>query len=157
MSLLLLASLLSPPTDAAPPRGGAKFGIGVGGGLGVSGLSGKFWLGNTNALQLVVGAWGVGRYDWGYGYGLGVGADYLWEMPVLTRADPVIVAWNLGAGATVGATDPGWVGVSGVAGLEFDFQPVPIDITLEYRPGFGILPGFAVDLVNFTGHARVHF
>ncbi len=157
MTILLFATMLSLPAEAAPPRGGAKVGIGVGGGLGVSGLSGKFWLNDGNAIQVVVGAWGVGRDDWGYGYGVGLGADYLWEMPELTRAEPVIVAWNLGAGATVGATNPDWLGVSGVAGLEFNFQPAPIDITVEYRPGFVILPGPGLDLVNFTGHARVHF
>jgi hypothetical protein len=152
---LLFAALVSEPAFALPPRGGAKFGVGVGGGLGVSGLSGKFWLKDKNALQLVVGAWGVGRS--GYGYGLGVGLDYLWEMPAITRADPVLLAWNLGLGGTVGAYDPGWIGVSGVAGLEFDFQPVPIDVTLEYRPGIAIVPAVGVDLVNFTGHVRIHF
>lgn len=157
--LLLLSTLISPPANAAPPRGGAVFGIGVGGGLGVSGLSGKFWLKDGNAVQVVVGAWGVGRYDWGYGYGYGFGAsaDFLWAMPVLARAEALILAWNLGAGASVGATNPEWFGVSGVAGLEFNIQPAPIDITLEYRPGFAILPGFGPDLINFTGHARVHF
>lgn len=157
MHLLLLAAVFSPPAEAAPPRGGAKVGIGVGGGLGVSGLSGKFWLGDGNAVQVIVGAWGVGRGHGDDGYGLGVGADYLWEMPELTRVEPVIIAWNLGAGATVGATSPEWFGVSGVAGLEFNFQPAPIDVTLEYRPGFEILPGPGIDLINFSGHVRVHF
>lgn len=155
MTLLLALSLASRPAAALPPRGGAKFGVGVGGGLGVSGLSGKLWLDEGHALQGVVGAWGVGRD--GVGYGLGVSIDYLWEMPVLAQPEPVVIAWNLGLGGSVGANSPAWLGVSGVAGLEFNFQPVPIDLTLEYRPGFGILPGFGPDLVNFTGHARVHF
>jgi hypothetical protein len=60
-------------------------------------------------------------------------------------------------GATLGVSNPTWLGASGVAGLEFDFQPVPIDLTLEYRPGVSILPGVGADLVNFSGHVRYHF
>lgn len=155
MVLLFIAAVAVEPAYALPPRRGAKVGIGVGGGLGVNGLSGKFWLDDGNAIQLVIGAWGVGRYD--YGYGLGVSADYLWEMPSLARAEALILAWNLGLGASVGANDPAWLGVSGVAGLEFNFQPAPIDVVIEYRPGFRILPSAGPDLVNFTGHVRVHF
>ncbi len=156
MSLLLALVLVCPASHAQPPRGGAKFGVGVGGGLGVSGLSGKLWLSDQNALQGVVGAWGVGRGD-GRGEGLGVSIDYLWEMPVLATTEPMLLAWNLGLGGSAGATSPAWLGVSGVAGLEFNFQPVPLDVTLEYRPGIGIVPGVTADLVNFTGHLRVHF
>lgn len=156
-SLFLLS--LTPAAEAAPPRGGAKVGVGIGGGLGVSGLSGKFWLPGDGALQVVVGGWGYGREVWGpdYGYGVGVGVDYLWEMPELTRSGPLVLGWNLGLGGTVATTEPAWVGVSGVAGLEFDFQPVPIDLTLEYRPGMRVTPGLGLDLINFSGHARVHF
>ncbi len=163
MLLLLLTTLTTPPVFALPPRGGAKVGVGVGGGLGVSGLSGKFWLRGDNALQVVVGAWGLGRYPYSdpyfypYPHAPGVSVDYLFEMPSLARSEPVIVAWNLGLGGAVGAYEPAWLGASGVAGLEFAFQPAPIDLTLEYRPGFIFVPGFGLDLVNFSGHARVHF
>ena len=55
-----------------PIRSGGNFGLGLGGGLAVSGLSGKYWLAEAHALQGVVGAWGLGRAG---GSSLGVGLD----------------------------------------------------------------------------------
>ncbi len=146
-ALLIGALSASAPVQAASPAG--PFGIGVGGGLGVSGLSGKYYMGST-ALQGMVGTYA--------GDGLGVGVDYLLEMPNLTSSEPVDIAWNIGAGGSVGTiSDTSFVAVSGVAGLEFNFNPVPIDLVLEYRPGVALVPGFAMDLVNFSGHLRFYF
>lgn len=122
--------------------------IGLGGGFGVSGISGKYYTGST-ALQGMVGAY--------RGEGLGVGLDYLLEMPDIAAAGPVNIAWNLGVGRTVRVNDNLGVGVSGVAGLEFNFVPVPIDLVLEYRPGLHVIPDIDLDLVNFSGHLRFYF
>lgn len=162
--LLALSALALVPSIGhamAPPRGGGVFGIGVGGGLGVSGLSGKYWLGEKYALQGVVGAWGYGHHyygghDYDYGTNLGVSLDYLWEMPDITASGPLVLGWNVGLGGTIGIYDPPFIGASGVLGLELDFQPVPIDVVLEYRPGISIVPGIGLDLVNFTGHVRFY-
>lgn len=155
MFLLVGLLLAAAPAHAVAPRNGATLGIGLGGGFGVSGISGKYWLGDKNAFQGVIGGWGFGRT--GSTIGLGVGLDYLWEMPTVTQAGPLLLGWNLGLGGTLGVASPVWAGASGVAGLEFNFQPVPIDITLEYRPGLFILPSVGADLVNFSGHIRYHF
>lgn len=155
MILIPLLSFLVAPAEAAAPGNGAKFGIGLGAGFGVSGISGKYWISEKNAFQGVIGGWGFARS--GSSIGLGVGLDYLWEMPTITQAGPMLLGWNLGFGGTVGLAAPLAAGVSGVAGLEFNFQPVPIDITIEYRPGISFLPGVGADLVNFSGHVRYHF
>jgi hypothetical protein len=153
--LILLACLLASPAHAVAPRNGATFGIGLGAGFGVSGISGKYWLGEKNAFQGVIGGWGFGRT--GSSLGLGLGLDYLWEMPTITQAGPMLLGWNLGVGGTLGIATPLSAGVSGVAGLEFNFQPVPIDVTIEYRPGLFLAPVIGADLVNFSGHVRYHF
>ncbi len=139
-----------------PIRSGGNFGLGLGGGLAVSGLSGKYWLAEAHALQGVVGAWGLGRAG---GSSLGVGLDYLIEMPTITDTEPVEIGWNLGVGGTLGVGGNGlaWAGASGVAGLEFNFHPVPIDLVLEYRPGVVVVPAFGAYLVNFSGHIRYYF
>jgi len=49
------------------------------------------------------------------------------------------------------------VAASGVVGLEFRIIPVPIDVVLEFRPGFLIVPDFDFDPVDFTAHIRYYF
>ena len=140
-------------------RTGGKFGIGIGGGTGVSGVSMKYWLDSSQALQGVVGIWGLGR---GHGGSvLGLNGDYLWEGPSLFKNGVIDIGWNLGLGPFLGVglgeADAFWLGVNGVLGIEFNFVPVPIDITLEYRPGLSIFPDVDADLINFGGHIRYFF
>ncbi|MBK9649242.1 MAG: hypothetical protein IPO67_29530 [Deltaproteobacteria bacterium] len=151
--LTTLAALLLPSIALAEVPG--NFGIGIGGGLGVSGLSMKAPIG-PGAIQGVIGTYGWnGRYD---DDRLGVSIDALWEQPTFASGGPVNLAWNIGFGGAVGVgqNDP-LVGISGVAGLEFIVQPAPIDIVLEYRPGIILSPGVYSDLVNFSGHIRYYF
>jgi hypothetical protein len=154
---LALATLPGLAHAGADHRRAGKFGIGLGGGTNTGGVSAKYWMGDSTALQLVAGGYG----KWGSGSsGLGLNADYLLEMPALTEAGPVEIAWNVGAGAGVGlfpAADVVAIQGAGVAGLEFALIPVPLDITLEYRPTIGITPNVGLDLVNFTGHIRWFF
>ena len=151
--LTTFAALLLPAVAQAAPPG--DFGIGVGGGLGVSGLSMKAPFGPV-AVQGVIGTYGWnGYYD---DDRLGVSVDLLWSQPEFASGGPVNLAWNIGFGGAVGVgrNDP-LVGISGVAGLEFIVQPAPIDIVLEYRPGIILSPGTDVELVNFSGHIRYYF
>lgn len=107
------------------------------------------------AVQGVVGGWG----GWGGG-GLGLSADYLFEMPTLAETEPLDIAWNIGPGLGVGlfpAADIVGVAASGVLGLELGFNPVPIDIVLEYRPTVLVVPAVAFDFVNISGHVRWFF
>ncbi len=135
-------------------------GLGLGSGTVSNGLSGKLFLSDGNALQLVVGTWGGGGYKDRYGnfHGLGLSADYLLEMPAIASGSVVELAWNIGGGVGVGLDDDAF-GLAGafIAGLEFNFVPLPISLVLEYRPTLGVAPGLGFDLIDFTGHLRVHF
>ncbi len=135
-------------------RSGGMFGIGLGGGTGTSGLSMKYWMSSSHALQGVIGIWGLGR---GEGTVLALSGDYLFELPSLTKGSIIDLGWNIGLGPFLGIGDATWIGVSGVLGLEFNFVPVPIDITIEYRPGLLVLPDVNADLIAFTGHIRYFF
>ncbi|MBN1337505.1 MAG: hypothetical protein JXB39_16250 [Deltaproteobacteria bacterium] len=157
----ILALVLALPVGAqaaTPPEG--PFGLGIGGGFGVSGLSGKLYMGDATAFQGIVGLYGLGSdHD---NDGLGVGLDYLLERPAFVSVAPLELGWNFGLGGTVALWDDSHddnlrVGASGVLGLEILFQPVPIDLVLEYRPGVVIIPDFDIDLVNFSGHLRYYF
>lgn len=149
----LLFAGLSTPAMAADPSGGT-LGVGLASGassygFGGAGLSLKKYAGST-AYQ------GVVRLNNNY---IGVGADFLLEQPSFADLGGAAqLGWNYGLGANVGlGNNYLGLGASGVVGLEVLFQPLPIDLVLEYRPGAYILPGFALDLVNFSGHLRYYF
>jgi hypothetical protein len=84
--------------------------------------------------------------------------DYLFEMPALARTQYFNVDWSFGLGGGVGVpTVDGRVGAaaSGIAGLEFNFTTVPLDLTIEFRPTVGLVPDPGLHLVDFTAHLRV--
>lgn len=155
-ALTLLALLPGRAHAGASHRSAGSTGIGLGGGTASGGISAKRFLTGATAIQGVIGTYG----RWGDGTGLGLSADYLLERPPLASGAVADLAWNIGAGAGVGlfpATDTLAAGVSGVAGLELAFVPIPLDFVVEYRPTVGVLPGVGLDLVNFTGHLRWFF
>lgn len=151
--------LSSPAAHAGAPAG-KVFGLGIGGGLAVTGLSGKYMLRDDAALQGVVGVLHAGRDD----DSLAVSVDFLYEMPDLFTEDGVALAWNAGFGALVGVYenefgDGGGVkaGISGVVGLELVIDPVPLDLVLEYRPHVILVPSTDIELIEFTAHIRFWF
>ncbi|MCO4764552.1 MAG: hypothetical protein KC502_23785 [Myxococcales bacterium] len=137
--------------SASNIRQSGKFGVGVGSGTTTNGLSGKYFLGTSTALQVTVGGNG---FDFG---GLHVGADYLFEMPPLATGSVLDVAWNAGIGAGAVIGDPLILAVSGVIGLELLFKPVPIDLVFEYRPSVLLIPKVGFGFGGFTGHLRWYF
>jgi len=152
-SLLIAASLLgfglcAPAAQAASPPSG-QFGLGLGGGQRVGGISGKYYMGDAMAFQAVVGNY--------WGDGLGVGLDYLLERPAFGGGDPISVGWNYGVGGTLGVGNDILIGASGIVGLELLLQPLPIDFVLEWRPGVVVSPKFDIDIVHFSGHIRYYF
>lgn len=73
----------------------------------------------------------------------------------------------LAAPAAAGDVGPGLVttehtngvtlGISGVAGLEFSLNVIPLDVVLEYRPRLLLIDEVDFDLVTFSGHVRYDF
>jgi hypothetical protein len=166
---LILAALAL--TALAPSRARAwtqpreGFGLGIGSGTGATGISGKGMI-PGGALQGVIGWWGhtdsngPGPAQYGHLDGIALSLDYLFEMPHLATTQFFNLDWSFGIGGGVGVSTSGGtpgVAVAGVAGLEFNFTRIPFDLTVEYRPAVGLLPGVGIGLIGFTAHLRVWF
>jgi hypothetical protein len=137
------------------------FGIGLGSGTIANGLSLKMMAG-PGAFQAVAGFWGGGgaRDRFGRVDGVAGSLDYLFEMPSLARSQYFTVDWAFGFGGGIGVpTFNGKLGAaaSGIAGIEFNFTAVPLDLTIEYRPTVAIIPDPGLHLVDFTAHLRLWF
>jgi hypothetical protein len=129
-------------------------------GLGVmvgapTGLTGKYWLDDINAIDFAVGD--LGYYD-NNGYsGVNVHVDYLWHHYGIF-GDPASDAYNrlplyVGVGGMI--ESPGVAGVRGVLGITYLFH-APFDLFFEVAPTLVIAPnlGFGID-ANLGG--RVYF
>lgn len=154
----------------APIRQAGNFGIGVGGGTGTVGLSMKYFTSASNAFQFTVGFRnGSRRCDYYYDNRrncrdrfdndhIGLSADYLFELNQFITTDVINIGPSLGAGLGIGIWDEGIdAAISGVAGIEFMLNPIPIDFVIEWRPTFYVIPSTDLDLVDFTGHVRFYF
>jgi hypothetical protein len=112
-----------------------RLGVGLGGGTLTSGLSGKYYLSPTSAVQAVVGS----RFGWG----LSAGADYIVEFPALAEGSAGRLFWGAGAGAGLVLYDAGGksgavIGVAGVIELGWHFKAFPLELVTDWRPTFFI-------------------
>jgi hypothetical protein len=131
--VLVLALPGSARADPTPFSQPGRFGLGVSGGYGPSGLTGKLYFANAVAGQLTLGGW--------YRYGYDVNISAIFEMPNLTRQEFFWINWNLGIGADLGVFDAGTgIGVTGIIGLGFQLTHVPLEFVAEWRPTF--FPGY---------------
>ncbi|TXD35663.1 hypothetical protein FRC98_15775 [Lujinxingia vulgaris] len=145
-SLLLSTSFAG---DAHAQRNPGSFGIGVGSTLVSSGLSLKSF-GGATSMQFTAGCWR--SCD-----GLAASADLLVNLPALFSSEVLALAWNVGIGGAIGSEDDQFgTAVSLVGGIEFNFQALPIDVVLEWRPGLGVLPNRNLEFVEFGGHVRLY-
>ncbi|MFT5585105.1 MAG: hypothetical protein ACI9VR_002693 [Cognaticolwellia sp.] len=151
LALMGFLALPSVAEAASPVRSQGNFGIGLGSGYRHSGISMKYFAGDTHSLQGVVGTYG-------YDGSLGLSGSYLYEMPTIIGDNTGLeLGWAVGGGPSIGLGDNFLaLGAHGVIGLEFNIQPVPIDIVLEYKPSFRVYPDVEVDLYNFAGHIRFY-
>jgi len=133
-----------------------------------TGLSGKIWVGQTNAVDLGVGFYGYGFRggcftdrdgrtvcDRRYGYGsTSVHADYLWESKIV-EGHGAQLDWHLGGGARTlfasgaCARDCWDLGARAPVGLDLTFQqPTFLEVFLELAPAFYVVP---VAFFSFEG------
>ncbi len=156
----VFALAVAVPTSAAAQEGRpGGFGIGLGQGTAVSGISGKIHAGET-AFQGVLGC-----YGWAC-RGVGLSADVLFSMPLLHDEGVVGIGWNLGGGAAIGVGPDRWgtrrynrrsnfaARAQFVAGIEFLFPDVPLDLVLEWRPSVRVVPSFGLGFLNGGAHIR---
>lgn len=162
----LAISCLATTGHAGPGvRQVGKLGLGLGAGTFATGLSAKYFLDRPLAVQGNVGWWRNPYYCtrnacYGGGDSLSLSADLLFEQAPFAGNAQVQVAWAIGGGVGFGIDDfdnQVGLGAAFVAGLEINVDVIPLDVVIEYRPGFVFLPGFAIDAVNFTGHVRYYF
>lgn len=161
--LMLSVSVLADDTyrDASRSsvRTAGRFGLGLGAGTSTGGVSGKYWMDETKAVQLVVGAGYGQRADRdGWSSGLGLSGDFLFEGSSFAVVDDVEFGWSLGPGVGLWANDDYFaLAVAGVAGIEMGVLVFPLDLVLEYRPRVLVVPDVGFDWVNFSAHVRYYF
>jgi hypothetical protein len=162
LALVAAVSLLV-ASSAARAFGPARenFGVGIGSGTIANGLSLKLRAGE-GSFQGVLGFWGGRLLRKHYGVdGVAGSLDYLFEMPSLARSAYFSLDWSFGLGAGLGVRDTRGgafgLGASGIAGLEFNFTKLPLDLTIEYRPTLRILPDPDLHLIDFSAHLRLWF
>ena len=99
-----------------------------------SGISGKIWLNDQNALDLIAG-FNV-QEDW-----ISLNADYVWHefslFPV--RVGQLPLYYGMGVWTAIAKHAPA-LGAHGVVGIEYLFPSAPLDVFLELGPGTSILP-----------------
>lgn len=136
-----------------------SLGLGLGAGTSTGGLSAKYFLRETMALQGVVGAgYGSRAASAGWAAGLGLGADLLFEAPSFAALDDVEFAWSAGPGLGLWAYDDQVsLAAAGVVGLEACILTFPLDVVLEYRPRMLLVPNLGFDWFSLSGHIRYYF
>lgn len=167
VALVVWAGVLALSMPAMAQGRPAGWGIGLGSGTAITGVSLKNQMGER-ALQAVIGCWGGYRNNC---YGLGASVDLLINMPLITEDDTVQLAWNLGGGGAIGLRSGGWarhphgdwrgdslwLGGQFVAGLEFIFPKVPLDVVLEWRPTLFVIPTARLWIEHAGFHVRYYF
>jgi hypothetical protein len=158
---VVLLVLISAIGDAQGTEVGYSRKYGVGAVVGdPTGLSGKIWLGQVNAIDMGLGFYGYGVRggcfrdrdgrticDRGYGQGsTSLHVDYLWESKLIDGK--VQLDWHIGAGVRAfllgdpcgsGCWD---LGVRAPIGLDLTFsQPSFLEVFLEIAPALYIAPG----------------
>ncbi len=126
--------------DASSPTGG-NFGLGVL--LGdPSGASAKWYLEKVHAIDFAIayGFQGDGTAQFH--------ADYLFHPHVLVEANDLRVPWFVGVG-TAANLKGGYfeLGIRFPVGISYLLKSAPVDIVLEFAPGFTFRdPGFRADV-----------
>ena len=144
--LAAIAMVLGSASDSEarnrPRRAKSDFKANKGFGLGIMfgapfGLSGKYYLSESTALDFGVGAYYRFRYDDAFQFHV----DYLWHPVVLAKTDAFWLPLYVGVGGRVldhgrdrdrDFDDDTHVGVRAPLGLSFDFENVPLDIFFEF-------------------------
>jgi len=121
---------------------GQKSGLGLGLMLGEpSGLAGKYWLSESNALDFGIGAGFLGDNS-----GLSFHADYLYHVSDLIKWKyKTIFYYGFGIRMRFPSDSETTFGVRGVAGALMIVKNLPIDVFFELAPSFRLLPTTGLD------------
>ena len=135
-------ALLSAPAMVQARQGG-NFGAGIVAGD-PSGLSGKLWLNETNALDFIAGFSIVDDY-------ISLNADYVWHEFGLIPVSRGQLPLYYGMGVWTSVSRHATIGARGIVGLEYLFPSAPLDVFIEIGPGASILPSTGFGLSGGLG------
>jgi hypothetical protein len=124
-------ALLSAPATVQARQGG-QFGAGIIAGD-PSGLSGKLWLSETNALDFIAGFSIIDDY-------ISLNVDYVWHEFGLIPVNRGQLPLYYGMGVWTSVARHAVIGARGIVGLEYLFPSAPLDVFVEIGPGASILP-----------------
>lgn len=133
----LAVALFLPVSGQA--RQGGDVGVGFIAGK-PAGLDAKIWMGENNALDLILG---YNAFDnW-----ISLNADYLWHDFGLFEIPSGQLPLFYGMGLWAAIANHGAIGVRGVVGIEYLFPKAPLDAFFELAPGISVLPSteFGID------------
>lgn len=121
---------------------GQKSGLGLGLMLGEpSGLAGKYWFNENNALDF-----GIGTGFLGDNSGASFHADYLYHINDLIKWKyKSTFYYGFGLRMRFPAGSSTTIGVRGVAGIMMIVKNLPIDVFFELAPSFRLLPTTGLD------------
>lgn len=135
--LVILFFALFAITTASFAQKGYNQAVGVRGGL-VQGITAKKFIGDKTALE------GILFTRW-----RGAGITGLYELHSWNAFDVDNLNWFYGLGATVGFYDGYYysgtgsnffgIGIDGIVGLEYNFEEIPINISVDIKPSFNLL------------------
>lgn len=142
LSLAAALALTTAPMQTHARQGG-NLGLGFIAGD-PSGLSGKLWLSETNAIDFIAG-FSV-RNDWVF-----LNADYVWHEFGLIPVSRGQLPLYYGMGIWTSIANHAAIGARGVVGLEYLFANAPLDAFIEIGPGTSILPSTHFDIWGGLG------
>ena len=149
---VLIAALVTSFAANAQGINDTRHAIGVRAGWGAE-ISYQGYVAPENRIE---GTLGINRY------GFSVEGMYQWMNDIASDA-PGEFKWYYGVGAGVGIWDhadyaAGFAcGVLGQIGIEYAFAKVPLNLSLDYRPGFYLVPEFNFDWSGFALGIRYCF
>ncbi len=93
----------------------------------------KHFLNETNAIEGIVGI----------SNGLGLCALYEWHHPI-TSVDHL--QWFVGAGGYAAfRSSSSYIGAAGIVGLDYKFDQIPLNISLDWKPELNIITNVAFE------------
>lgn len=87
-------------------------------------------------------------------HGVGATGTFLWNWDIAAVDG---LGWYVGPGVNLGIWRRSFgLGVVGQIGIEYKFK-APITLSLDYRPGVNVVPGFGFSYTSFALGARYRF
>lgn len=95
-------------------------------------------LGNTVAVDALFSVGEFSRIHADVSFGSGLGVEALYDF--LYRPLGVdVINWYVGAGPSMLIDDPFYLGFSGEVGLDYQFNSIPLSLSLDWRPTFWLI------------------